>query len=29
MNTQKKGEYNMENLAKDFTWDEPRGKEIW
>ena len=22
-------EYDGENLAKDFTWDEPRGKEIW
>ncbi len=21
--------YNGENLAKDFTWDEPKGKEIW
>ena len=21
--------YNGENLTKDFTWDEPRGKEIW
>ena len=21
--------YKGENLAKDFTWDEPRGKEIW
>ena len=22
-------QYNGENLAKDFEWDEPRGKEIW
>lgn len=21
--------YNGENLAKDFTWDSPKGKEIW
>ena len=21
--------YNGENLAKDFKWDEPVGKEIW
>ena len=21
--------YEGENLAKDFTWDEPRGREIW
>jgi len=21
--------YSGENLAKEFTWDEPRGKEIW
>lgn len=21
--------YNGENLAKDFVWDEPIGKEIW
>lgn len=21
--------YNGENLAKDFEWDEPRGREIW
>ncbi len=21
--------YNGENLAKDFSWDEPKGKEIW
>ena len=21
--------YNGENLAKDFEWDEPEGKEIW
>lgn len=21
--------YNDENLAKDFVWDEPKGKEIW
>jgi antitoxin MazE len=21
--------YNKENRAKDFQWDEPRGKEIW
>ena len=21
--------YHGENLAKDFTWDEPRGNEIW
>jgi len=21
--------YNGENLAKDFVWDEPKGKEIW
>ena len=22
-------EYNGKNLAKDFTWDEPHGGEIW
>lgn len=22
-------QYNGKNLAKDFEWDEPRGKEIW
>ena len=22
-------EYNGDNLAKDFSWDEARGKEIW
>lgn len=22
-------EYNGENLCKDFTWDEAKGKEIW
>ena len=22
-------EYNGKNLAKDFEWDEPKGKEIW
>ena len=22
-------EYNGENLAKDFSWDNARGKEIW
>lgn len=22
-------EYKGENLAKEFTWDESRGKEIW
>lgn len=22
-------EYNGENLAKEFSWDENRGKEIW
>lgn len=22
-------EYNGENLAKDFSWDDSRGKEIW
>ena len=22
-------EYHGENLAKDFTWDEDRGREIW
>lgn len=22
-------EYHGDNLAKDFTWDEARGKEIW
>lgn len=21
--------YNGENLAKEFSWDEPKGKEIW
>lgn len=21
--------YNGDNLSKDFSWDEPRGKEIW
>ena len=21
--------YKGKNLAKEFTWDEPRGKEIW
>lgn len=21
--------YNGDNLAKEFSWDEPRGKEIW
>ena len=21
--------YNGENLAKEFSWDEPRGNEIW
>lgn len=21
--------YNGENLAKDFEWDEPQGREIW
>lgn len=21
--------YNGDNLAKDFEWDEPRGREIW
>ena len=21
--------YNGDNLAKEFEWDEPRGKEIW
>ncbi len=21
--------YNGENLAKDFTWNNPKGKEIW
>ena len=21
--------YHGENLAKDFTWDDPKGKEIW
>lgn len=21
--------YNGENLAKDFVWDEPKGREIW
>ncbi len=21
--------YNGENLAKDFIWDNPKGKEIW
>lgn len=21
--------YNGENLTKEFTWDEPKGKEIW
>ena len=21
--------YNGENLAKEFEWDEPKGKEIW
>ena len=22
-------QYNGENLAKDFSWDEAKGKEIW
>ena len=22
-------EYNGKNLAKDFEWDEPQGREIW
>ena len=22
-------EYDGENLAKEFEWDEPRGREIW
>ena len=22
-------QYNGKNLAKDFEWDEPQGKEIW
>ena len=22
-------QYNGPNLAKDFCWDEPKGKEIW
>ena len=22
-------EYHGENLAKEFEWDEPRGREIW
>ena len=22
-------EYNGEDLTKEFSWDEPRGKEIW
>ena len=22
-------EYNGENLAKDFSWDDAKGKEIW
>ena len=22
-------EYNGDNLAKDFNWDTPRGREIW
>lgn len=22
-------EYNDKNLAKDFSWDEPKGREIW
>ena len=22
-------EYNGENLAKDFSWDDARGREIW
>ena len=22
-------EYNGKNLAKDFEWDEPKGREIW
>ncbi len=26
---EKFSKYNGENLAKEFTWDEPRGKEIW
>lgn len=21
--------YNGDNLSKEFSWDEPRGKEIW
>ena len=21
--------YHGENLAKEFSWDEPKGKEIW
>lgn len=21
--------YNGENLAKEYTWDEPQGKELW
>ncbi|MCR5483505.1 MAG: AbrB/MazE/SpoVT family DNA-binding domain-containing protein [Bacilli bacterium] len=21
--------FNGENLSKDFTWDDPQGKEIW
>lgn len=26
---QKFKEYNGKNLAKDFEWDEPKGREIW
>lgn len=26
---EKFSEYHGDNLAKEFTWDNPRGKEIW
>ncbi len=26
---EKFSKYKGENLAKEFTWDDPKGKEIW
>ena len=26
---EKFAEYNGDNLAKEFSWDEPQGKDIW